>query len=213
MRRAIVVTVTAIFISLLSSCDGGTALTIFNPTNEIDKKADCKPTRADLIGERVDQILKSDVIKEIEKQIAAANTDKKELKPVKIKIYLVSLDELKKELKDDGRPDINAESIFNKFDAYTYAPNTDKTGTIKIKIFCKSSVQDAIAENETKHGFDRKVIHELVHAKVIAMQDVGETPPFTEGRVEKDPPPKDHDEDHNGKFSKEVDDLMKKLPD
>ena len=197
---------------LFVSCDGEkTVLTTFNPTSEIDKKAQCNPVRADLVGERVDQILKSGVITAIEKQITDANPDKKELKPVKVRIFLVSLEEFTKELKDDDRKDIDAKAIFDKYDAYTYVPNTDKS-TVKIKIFCKQSIQTDIGGNENSHAFDRKFVHELVHAKVIAMQDVGEKPPFTEGMVDGDPPPENHKEDHNGKFSKEVDELMKSLP-
>jgi hypothetical protein len=62
------------------------------------------------------------------------------------------------------------------------------------------------------NAFIRKVVHDLVHAKVIAMGDVEVRLPFTEGTVEADPPPDNHKEDHNGKFSKEVDELMKNLP-
>jgi len=212
MQRSLLVVFTMLSV-LVCSCDGEkTMLTTFNPTSEIDKKAKCNPVRADLVGERVDQILKSGVITAIEKQITDAKTDKKELKPVKVRIFLVSLEEFTKELKDDDRKDIDAKAIFDKYDAYTYVPNTDKTGMVKIKIFCKQSIQDDIGGNENSHAFDRKFVHELVHAKVIAMQNVGEKPPFTEGMVDGDPPPENHKEDHNGKFSKEVDELMKSLP-
>jgi hypothetical protein len=44
------------------------------------------------------------------------------------------------------------------------------------------------------------------------MGDVGLAPPFAEGEVKGDPPPDKHKEDHNGKFSKEVEKLMKELP-
>jgi hypothetical protein len=203
--------IASLFALTLSGCDGGVSL-IFNPTNEIDKDAKCDGVRADLVKDRVDLVLKSDVIKAIEKQINDANKDKKELKPVKVRVFLVTLEEFKKELKDDGRTELDANDLFNEFDGYTYAPNTDKTGTIKIKIFCKPAIQEDIAQNDDKHGFDRKLVHELAHAKVIAMQDVGEEPPFSEGKVKGDPPPDGHKEDHNGKFSKEVDELMKKLP-
>ena len=197
---------------ILCCCDGDKAAkTTFTPSNDIDKKTECPQVRADLVSERVDEVLKSDVIKAIEKQIADANTDKKELKPVKVRVFLVSQDELAKELKDDDRKDLDAKTIFNTYDAYTYVPNADKTGTVKIKIFCKPSIQEDIVQNGDKHGFDRKLVHELVHAKVITMQDVGETPPFGEGAVKDDPPPDNHKEDHNGKFSKEVDELMKSL--
>jgi len=211
MQRSLLVVFTMLSV-LVCSCDGEkTMLTTFNPTSEIDKKAKCNPVRADLVGERVDQILKSGVITAIEKQITDAKTDKKELKPVKVRIFLVSLEEFTKELKDDDRKDIDAKAIFEKYDAYTYVPNTDKS-TVKIKIFCKQSIQADIGGNENSHAFDRKFVHELVHAKVIAMQDVGEKPPFTEGTVDGDLPPENHKEDHNGKFSKEVDELMKSLP-
>src|SRR5579872_881027 len=89
---------------VLCCCDGDKAAkTVFTPSNEIDKNAKCDPVRADLVSERVGQVLKSDVIAAIEKQIADANTGKKELKPVKVKVFLVSLEELTKEVKDDER--------------------------------------------------------------------------------------------------------------
>jgi hypothetical protein len=211
MRLTLAFTLLAIL--LLCSCDGDkTAQAVFTPTNDIDGKKECNPVQGNLVGDRVDQVLKSGVITAIEKQITDANTEKKELKPVKVRIFLVSLEELTKEVEGDGRKDLDPKSLFDKYDAYTYAPNTDKTGTVKIKIFCKSSIQSDIAENDDKHGFDRKLVHELVHAKLIAMGDVGEKPPFTEVDVKDDPPPEKHKEDHNGKFSKEVDDLMKNLP-
>lgn len=210
MRAAMAVTLSS---AVLLFCASAKAGTIFNPTNEINKDQKCPPVRADMVSERVTQVLKSDVIAAIEKQITDANTEKKDLKPVKVKGFLVSLEEFTLELKDDGNKDLadKAKALFDKYDAYTYAPNKDKD-TVKIKIFCKNAIQDNIGDNERNHGFDRKLVHELVHAKVIAMGDVGEKSPFPEGEVKVDPPPKDHKEDHNGKFSKEVDDLMKKLP-
>ncbi len=120
LTRSLFVTITTLSVLDLCGCGGEqTGLTTFTPSNEIDKKANCPPTRADLIGERVDQILKSGVITEIEKQITNANTDKKELKPVKVKIFWVSLEELTKELKEDERKDLDAKKLFDKFDAYT----------------------------------------------------------------------------------------------
>jgi hypothetical protein len=210
MRSAVAVVLSS---ALLLCCAGAKTATTFNPTNEIKKDQKCLPVRADLVSERVAQVLKSDVIAAIEKQITDANTEKKDLNPVKVRVFLVSLEEFTQELKDDGNKDLagRAQALFDKYDAYTYAPNKDKD-TVKIKIFCKNAIQDNIGENETNHGFDRKLVHELVDAKVIAMGDVGEKPPFPEGEMNGDPPPKDHKEDHNGKFSKEVDDLMKKLP-
>ena len=193
----------------LGSCDGGAGST-FVPSNHIDPKAPCKEIpdeeKRKAIKERVDEILKSEVIKAIQKQIDDAGKGAK----VDVQVFLVTQAEFKKEVADDNRTDLKPDGLFEQFNAYTYSPK-DKKDVIKIKIFCKSSTEQNLDTNKTRKGLDRLIVHELVHAKLLAMQAAGEKLPFDEQAHADDPPPADRPEDHNGKFSGEVEKLMKLL--
>jgi hypothetical protein len=196
-------------IIFLASCGGG-AVSTFVPSNHIDPKTPCKEiddkAKRQAIKDRVDEILKSQVIKAIQKQIDDAGKGTK----VEVQVYLVTQAEFKKEVADDNRADLNPDTLWEQFNAFTYSPK-DKKDIIKIKIFCKRSTLENLDTNKTRHGFDRLIVHELVHAKLLAMQAAGEKLPFDDQAHADDPPPADRPEDHNGKFSGEVEKLMKLL--
>lgn len=181
----------------------------FTVSDHIDANAPCGELDQDVrkaIKDRIAEILKSDVVKDIQKQVDAAG--KKET--VDVQVFLVDLAELKKEITADKRDDLKPEDIFGMFDGYTYAPKDSKT-IVKVKIFCKRNVEENLDTNPTRHGFDRVVVHELVHAKLLVLQAIGAELPFDDQSHEDDPPPSERPGDHNGKFSKEVDKLVEPL--
>jgi hypothetical protein len=128
-----------------------------------------------------------------------------------VEIYVVSEKEFLKERGEDlagEKEDIEKRSkkLWDKYDAYTY-PTKDKK--IKVKIFCKPGIVAEINGNKVRFGLYRLIIHEFVHAKLEAMRLAGlKETPFDE--ADKDPPDK-HKEDHNPKFHKQVEELLKKL--
>jgi len=190
--------------------------------NKVPEKNPCKDMPDDLyetFRKALSDTLaeKSGVLKDIQTQIDDA-LKKADVKPKKIEveIFLVTLEEFIKEYAEDvaqdkAKSEADARSKFKDLNAYTYI--MDKK-TIKIKIFCKRSVIDAVIENDgEQHPLYRLIVHELVHAKLFSTtlselpQDKFSENLKKEGRND-GTAPEVHPGDHNDQLSREVDRLL-----
>jgi hypothetical protein len=207
----------------LTTLGCGGPVACFHVSNNLPKDNPCDNAEvpssvyADL-RKTVDDVRKSKVIRAILDQIEAA-IKAKNLKPhcAEVEIEIAKDADAYKKSYNGDRPaagdqltEDQAKDRFEKHDGYTHTTTTEPQ-KIKIVIFCKTSLQQG-------GKGQRVLVHELVHAKLFAMELAGipkgepfggeDDPKWQEGQ---NPRTGGHPEDHNERFNKEVEDLLKLL--
>jgi hypothetical protein len=218
-----------IYIATAALCVGASvgsagAIGLKAPTDSLPKDSPCSAIPKDVyadLKEALKKVLDSNVVGAINKQIEQEKGKRPNIaaKDVGVEIVMVSSpDELLKTYNADQadgnqwKADI-AKDKFSTLNGFTYWGSKAEPRSIKIVLFCKDSLKTAIQDNMAA----RILVHELVHAKLFAMENIMGMAELgcdarANGDFKKKEEEKDrrgsHGDEHNEGFSKHVDELM-----